>query len=184
MVDNKYWLRLCDCVLSITREQSVAAHQRIKELLRGYHNIFLAQHFARMWPITCEHVRVACTTAKGEAMAVVITIGYAKTDVLAQGTSTFFPFESLSGEWLSRVKWALVHIRALAPFAADVNGHLKTMLGQQAHFHGLRHGRCSDLLAANTPKSELQELGRWHSVKAMMLYCHTESIEQQHMPEA
>eukprot|EP00727_Mastigamoeba_balamuthi_P000968 m51a1_g10869 hypothetical protein (1566) ;mRNA; f:22531-27955 len=210
------WLRLCDRVLGITRERSVAAHQRIKELLRGYRNISMAQHFARTWPITGERARVACTTAKGEAMATVITIGYAfllrwseaadiwkgrgrvargprgytlyldrsKTDVLAQGTSTFFPFESLSGEWLSRVEWALARIRALAPLAADVNGHLKAVLGQQARFHGLRHGRCSDLLAANTPKSELQELGRWHSVKAMTLYCHAESIEQQHMPEA
>eukprot|EP00727_Mastigamoeba_balamuthi_P004090 m51a1_g13679 hypothetical protein (361) ;mRNA; r:731-1915 len=210
------WLRLCDRVLSIMRERSVAVHQHIKELLRGYRNISLAQHFAHTWPITCERARVACITMKGEAMATVIMISYAfllcwseaadiwegrghvvrgprgytlyldrsKTDILAQGTSTFFPFESLLGEWLSRVEWALARIRAPAPLAADVNSHLKAVLRQQARFHGLRHRRCSDLLAANTPKSELQELGRWCSVKAMMLYCHAESIEQQFMPEA
>eukprot|EP00727_Mastigamoeba_balamuthi_P001459 m51a1_g1131 hypothetical protein (261) ;mRNA; r:204798-205580 len=209
------WLCLCDCVLSVKREQSVAVHQCIKELLQGYHNISLAQHFACTWPIMCECAQVACTTAKGKVTATIITIGYAfllcwskaadiwegrgcitcgprgytlyldrsRTNVLAQGTSTFFPFESLLGEWLLRMEWALVHICAPAPLMANVNGHLKAMLGQQAHFHRLCHGRCSDLLTANTLKSKLQELGCWCSVKAMMLYCHAESIEQQYMPE-
>eukprot|EP00727_Mastigamoeba_balamuthi_P002257 m51a1_g12028 hypothetical protein (470) ;mRNA; f:2123-5863 len=48
------WLCLCDHVLSITREQSMAAHQCIKELLWGYHNISLAQHFTHTWPITLD----------------------------------------------------------------------------------------------------------------------------------
>eukprot|EP00727_Mastigamoeba_balamuthi_P002699 m51a1_g12426 putative polyprotein (796) ;mRNA; r:793343-797342 len=176
---------------------------------------FDSSHFVRTWSIMCECTWAACTTAKGEAMAAIITIGYvfllcwskaadiweghghmvhglhgytlyldhSKTDVLAQGVSMFFPFKSLLGKWLSRVKWALARICALAPLVADINSHLKAVLRQQACFHGLHHGSCSDLLATNTPKSELQELGRWCSVKAMTLYCHAESIEQQHMPE-
>lgn len=49
---------------------------------------------------------------------------------------------------------------------------LSTTFGDKAHFHGLRHGRASDLLGAACSKAALQELGRWRTVRAMTLYAH------------
>ena len=96
-----------------------------------------------------------------------------KTDVRGQGTSTRFSYDLFDRELRDRIDLALSRLVKGQPDSARVNATLRQWFGLRARFHGLRHGRASDLLWQGISKAKLQELGRWRSVKAMTLYAHS-----------
>ena len=106
------------------------------------------------------------------ARSFMLYLNRSKTDVRGQGTSTRFAWAHFDQALKARVMQALERIDGTAPDSTEVNSFLRRFFGDRARFHGMRHGRASDLLWAGLSKKDLQELGRWATVKAMTLYAH------------
>jgi len=107
-----------------------------------------------------------------------------KGDAIGIGSSTPFPaavFPKNVREW---VKWSLLALKSKhepksGPKVTErtANKALRLSLDGKAHLHGLRHGRCSDLLACGFQHKLVKKLGRWSSSKAMKAYVHSVSLD-------
>jgi len=145
--------------------------------------VTLGYAFMLRWSETCD-VWSGRAQIVRSARGLTLYLSHSKTDPLGQGTTVLFENSLFTGEWAQLVTLALAYCvetqRRSEPEPASglINGTMRAVLGTLARFHGLRHGRCSDLIARGMPKSCVQEKGRWRSVKAMTLYTHVVSLEQ------
>ena len=95
-----------------------------------------------------------------QAQCFMLYLDRSKTDVHGQGSSVRFPFKLFSEGLKEQVILAIGRLRRGLPQQDLTNAFLRSAFGEWARFHGLRHGRASDLLWQRVSKKELQELGR------------------------
>lgn len=104
----------------------------------------------------------------------ILFLARSKADTRKEGVTVLFPYALFDDNLYAWVIWALAYIadNPFPPTSLAMSFFLHHLFGPQARFHGHRHGRASDLLAAGLLPASLRRLGRWASARAMHLYIH------------
>jgi hypothetical protein len=95
-----------------------------------------------------------------------------KGDPLKKGSSVFFLHGLVPPDMASMLRHLLPLAGSLSLVAAALNNTLKRVHGPGFVFHCHRHGRATDLFRGGLPLKELQRLGRWRTLSALVCYLH------------
>lgn len=96
-----------------------------------------------------------------------------KGDRLQMGTSAFFKADVINKDLECLLtRWMPLIREDNGTTGQVLNAKLHAALGREATFHGWRHGRASDLFDSGVLQERLQQLGRWKTREAMLVYLH------------